>query len=129
MAETAKIADPHVVVGLVAGDGGAAFWPLFTSMLLAKQYVLLGDPIPADVALRIGLCNEVAPRDDVVDRALAVAERFAALPPLALRDTKRAMNMHYERVVSGIMDYGLKAEEVTYASDDVRKYAEEFLQS
>ena len=129
MADSAKLADPHVAVGLVAGDGGAAFWPLFTSMLVAKQYVLLGDPVPAEVALRIGLCNEVVARDDVVDRALAVAERFAELPPLALRDTKRAMNMHYERLISGIMDYGLKAEEVTYASNEVREFAERFLQS
>jgi enoyl-CoA hydratase len=128
MADTARLADPHVAVGLVAGDGGA-LWPLFTSMLVAKQYVLLGDPIPADVALRLGLCNEVVPRDDVVARALAVAERFAELPPLALRDTKRALNMHYERVVDGIIDYSLKAEEITYATDEVRAFAERFLAS
>jgi enoyl-CoA hydratase len=128
MADTARLADPHTAVGLVAGDGGA-LWPLFTSMLVAKQYVLLGDPIPADVALRIGLCNEVVPRDDVVGRAVAVAERFAELPPLAVRDTKRAMNMHYERVVDGIMDYALKAEEITFTTDEVRALAERFLAS
>jgi enoyl-CoA hydratase len=128
MADSARIADPHVVVGLVAGDG-AALWPLFTSMLVAKQYVLLGDPIPADVALRLGLCNEVVPRDDVMTRARELAERFAQLPPLALRDTKRALNMHYERIVDGMMDYALKAEEITYTTDEVRDFAERFLAS
>jgi enoyl-CoA hydratase len=127
MADSARLADPHVAVGLVAGDGGAAFWPLFTSMLVAKQYVLLGDPIPAEEALRLGLCNEVVPRDDVVTRAVAVAERFAALPPLAVQDTKRAMNMHYERLVNGIMDYALKAEDITFTTDEVRAQAERFL--
>jgi len=129
MADTAQLADPHVVVGLVAGDGGAAIWPLFTSMLLAKQYVLLGDPIPADAALRLGLCNEIVPRDDVVSQAVSVAQRFAELPSIALRDTKRAMNMHFERVIDGIMDYALKAEDITFATDEVRQRALKFLGS
>jgi enoyl-CoA hydratase len=129
MADTAKIADPHVAVGLVAGDGGAAMWPLLVGMLRAKQYLLLGDPIPADVALDIGLCNEVVARDDVVTRSMEVAGRFAALPPLALRDTKRALNMHLDRVLDGIMDFALKAEDITFTTDEVRTIAERFLES
>jgi enoyl-CoA hydratase len=128
MAESAKLADPHVAVGLVAGDGGAATWHLFTSMLVAKQYLLLGDPIPADAALRFGLCNEVVPRDELMARATAVAQRFADLPPLALSDTKRALNMHIERAINGVMDYALKAEDITFTTDEVRKLALEFLE-
>jgi enoyl-CoA hydratase len=129
MADSAKLADPHVAVGLVAGDGGAAMWHLFTSILVAKQYVLLGDPMTADVALRLGLCNEVVAHDDVVTHAIGIAERFAALPPIALRDTKRALNMHLERVLDGVMDYALKAEDITFTTDEVKTLAEKFLAS
>lgn len=127
MADRALLADPHVAVGLVAGDGGAATWHLFTSMLIAKQYVLLGDPIRADAALRYGLCNEVVPSEEVVDRAMAMAQRFADLPPLALRDTKRALNMHFDRVIDGVMDYALKAEDITFTTDELRAKALQFL--
>lgn len=129
MAESAKLADPHVAVGLVAGDGGAATWQLFTSILVAKQYVLLGDFMSADAALRYGLCNEVVPQDQVLPTAMAVARRFAELPQLALRDTKRALNMHFERVMDGIMDYALRAEDVTFGTDDFRDRALKFLES
>ena len=45
MAETATIADPHVRVGIVAGDGGTAIWPLVLGPARAKQYLLTGDPV------------------------------------------------------------------------------------
>ena len=47
MADTAWMADTHVSVALVAGDGGAVTWPAHTSLLKAKQYLLTGDPVPA----------------------------------------------------------------------------------
>jgi enoyl-CoA hydratase len=127
MADTAVLADPHVAVGLVAGDGGAAVWPLFMSILQAKQYVLLGDRVRPDDALRLGLCNEIAPTTDVVPRAIAVAERLAALPTYAMRDTKRAMNMHLERAIDGIMDVALKAEDISFTTDELRDMTQKFL--
>jgi enoyl-CoA hydratase len=127
MADTARLADPHVSVGLVAGDGGAAMWHLFTSILVAKQYLLLGDPMPPEVALRLGLCNEVVPHDDVVSHSIEIARRFAAQPPIALRETKRAINMHLERVLDGVMDYALRAEDITFTTDEVKALAERFL--
>ena len=62
MAESAHLADPHVMVGLVAADGGPITWPLLTSLQLAKEYALTGDRIPAQRAAEIGLVNHVVPR-------------------------------------------------------------------
>ena len=59
MADSATIADPHVLVGIVAGDGGAAIWPLAVGPARAKQYLMTGDPVTAVEAERIGLVNQV----------------------------------------------------------------------
>src|SRR5579859_293261 len=88
LAETARLADPHVAVALVAGDGSAVTWPHLTSLLKAKQYLLTGDFISPDEAVSIGLANFVVPAAEVVEHATAFAHRLAALPPQAVQDTK-----------------------------------------
>src|SRR5208337_786321 len=80
MAESAHLADPHVMIGLVAADGGPVTWPLLTSLQLAKEYALTGDRIPAARAAAIGLVNHVCPDDEVFDQALACAQRISRLP-------------------------------------------------
>src|SRR4029078_3479910 len=57
MARSAHLADPHVVVGLVAADGGPITWPLHTSLLLAKEFTFTGDRISAERAHATGLVN------------------------------------------------------------------------
>jgi enoyl-CoA hydratase len=110
IAEDAYLADPHVAIGLTAGDGGAATWPLLMSMPRAKEYLFTGDKIPPEVALEIGLVNRVVARDKVLDSAIEFATRLAALPPQALRTTKHALNIHLRRAAEGVLDYALQAE-------------------
>src|SRR2546430_16217296 len=88
MAESAYLSDPHVVVGLVAADGGPLTWPLHTSLLLAKEYAFTGDRISAERAAAIGLANHVCHDDDVLPSALATANKIAALPRQAVEATK-----------------------------------------
>ena len=57
MEEHAYMADPHVALGLVAGDGGAVTWPLLTGLLRAKECILLGDRISAEEASLLGGAN------------------------------------------------------------------------
>ena len=87
MAESAHLADPHVLLGLVAADGGPITWPLMTSLMLAKEYALTGERIPAEQAAQIGLVNHVLPDDEVLDAALACARRIATLPREGPRPT------------------------------------------
>ncbi len=61
MSEKAHFADPHVAVGLVAGDGGAAFWPLLTPILRSREYLYTGDKIPAAMAVEFGLATRTTP--------------------------------------------------------------------
>jgi enoyl-CoA hydratase/carnithine racemase len=120
MAESAHLADPHVLIGLVAGDGGPITWPLLTSLQLAKEYALTGDRITAERAAQIGLANHVCPDDEVFDQALACAQRIAKLPKQASEDTKRVLNLHLERAVLATLDFALSAEYRSFDSPELR---------
>jgi len=99
MSERAVIIDPHVNVGLVAGDGGAAVWPLLLGPLAAKRHLLLGEPLTAAEALRLGVASEVCPPTDVRERAMVWAQRLATQPPLAVKGTKQAVNAQLKQAL------------------------------
>jgi enoyl-CoA hydratase/carnithine racemase len=120
MAESAHLADPHVLVGLVAADGGPVTWPLLTSLQLAKEYALTGERISAQRAAQIGLANHIVPDAEVMDAALACARKLAALPRRALEDTKRVLNLHLERAVLATLDFALAAEDRSFRSAELR---------
>jgi enoyl-CoA hydratase/carnithine racemase len=127
MAESAYLADPHVVVGLVAADGGPLTWPLHTSLLLAKEYAFTGDRIPAKRAAEIGLVNHVCADGEVLPAALKTAHRIAALPQQAVEATKRVLNLHVERSVLATIDFAMSAETESFDTDDLRKNVARFL--
>lgn len=118
MADTATLGDPHVRVGLVAGDGGAAIWPLAVGPARAKQYLLTGDPLTAAEAERIGLVNRVVPAADLDREASAFAARLAAGAPLAVRYTKLAVNKLVKDALNVAFDASTALELVTFQSDD-----------
>lgn len=119
MAETAFLADPHVSVALVAGDGGAVTWPAHTSLLKAKQYMLTGDRIPAAEAVALGLANFVVPADQLLAEATAFAHRVAAQPPQAVQETKALLNQVLRANAVRALGYGLATEG---ASHDTPEY-------
>lgn len=118
MSERAVIIDPHVNVGLVAGDGGAAIWPLLLGPLAAKRHLLLGDPLTAAEALRLGVAAEVCAPGDVRERALAWAERIAAQPPLAVKGTKLAVNAQLKQALLTSFDLSAALEIPCFLSAD-----------
>ena len=127
MAESAYLSDPHVMVGLVAADGGPLTWPLHTSLLLAKEYTFTGDRISASRAAEIGLANHVVPDGEVVEAALAAARKIAALPQQAVEATKRVLNLHLERAVLATIDFAMAAETASFDTDDLRANVDRFL--
>ena len=119
MADTATIADPHVRVGIVAGDGGTAIWPLLVGPARAKEYLLTGDSISAAEAERIGLVNRVVPADEPAVRGAGkLAERFAAGAPSAIQYTKAAVNKLVKEALNTSFDFAVGHELVTFMSED-----------
>lgn len=123
MADTAFLADPHVSVALVAGDGGAVTWPTMTSLLRVKQYLLTGDRIPASEALAMGLANFVVPEGDLMGAAIAFAHRLAAQPPFAVQETKALLNQHLRQAALNTLAMGLAAESQAHDSDEYLQVA------
>jgi enoyl-CoA hydratase len=58
-ARSAGLADPHVTIGLVAGDGGCVVWPASAGMLRAKRHLLTGDRLSAEDAFSLGLVTDL----------------------------------------------------------------------
>ena len=86
IAESTYIADTHVNIGLTAGDGGAATWPLLIGMLRAKEYLLTGERIPAKLAVEIGLANRLVADDQLMPEATrARPQARCASPAVACR--------------------------------------------
>jgi enoyl-CoA hydratase len=110
MSESSFFADPHVAIGIAAGDGAVATWPGIVGMVRAKEYILLGDRITPAEAFRIGLANRVVPPDELMPVAGELARRLGNLPIYAMRATKRALNLQIERSAAGVIDYALAAE-------------------
>jgi enoyl-CoA hydratase len=121
MADTATLADPHVRVGIAAGDGGTLIWPLVLGPARAKQYLLTGDAVTAADAERLGLVNRVLAPDALQDEALAFARRLAAGAPLALRYTKLAINQSLKQAAALAFDVATSLEIVTFQSADHRE--------
>jgi len=112
--EQAYFADPHVALGLVAADGGGLTWPLLTSLLRAKEFILLGDRLPAQDAVSLGLANRVVPSGTSVTAAVELAERMAKLPPQALRESKALLNKALRASVDAWLGGALAAETASF---------------
>lgn len=116
--ENAKIGDPHVAVGLVAGDGGALLWPQMVGYMRAKEYLLTGDPIPAPEAAAMGLLTRTVPDDKLDDEVYGLARRLAAGATQAIRYTKVVTNLALKQVVHAHADAGIGYEILTNETKD-----------
>ena len=119
MSDTARLGDPHVKVGIVAGDGGTVAWPLAVGPQLAKRYLLTGDPVTAADAEKMGLIVESAPDPEACMAAgLAWAKRLAAGAPQAVQFTKQAVNTWIKQTCGPAFALSTAQETEPFASED-----------
>lgn len=121
MNETAKIGDPHVNIGYVAGDGGAAIWAQRIGYTKAKEYLFTGDLLTGKQAAEIGLINHALPLGELDATVQACAEKLAAKPAKALQWTKLTMNVGMKQVAHPVMEAGIAYEYLSVRTEDHRE--------
>ena len=117
-AESARLADGHVRLGVAAGDHAAIVWPLLVGMAKAKYYLMTGEFVDGKEAERIGLVSLCVPDDELLDRAMAVAVKLATGPRHAIRYTKRALNQWLLQA-GPIFDHSLALEMLGFFHEDM----------
>ncbi len=103
-ATTALFGEVFVSLGLIAGDAGSWFLPRRVPWEVAAEMSFTGRPIPADEALRRGLCMKVAEPDRLMDEARALAGVIAAKPPKAVRQAKRLLRAAMKMDLPGFLE-------------------------
>jgi enoyl-CoA hydratase len=119
MAEDTFLSDPRVSLGLLDGAGGLVLWPLLTSLSAAKEHLLLGDRVSGTEAHRLGLANRAVPASDVLEEALQLAKRLAALPAEAVRQARLLLNSHIDRAAVILKDCA-RAESACFDTEEHR---------
>ena len=124
---TATFADPHVSVGLVAGDGGAVIWPQLIGYARARRYLLTGDAIRGSEAADIGLITEAVADDQLDDVVAAMAARLLGGARHAIKWTKASINAGLKVMANAVLDRATAFENLAQMTDDNRIALEAFL--
>ena len=127
-AETAKFACSFIKVGIVPGDGGAWSLQRAVGYAQAAELFFTGDRFDAAEALRIGLVSRVVPDADLLDTAVALAERIAINPPRALRLTKRLLREAQNQRMSDVLELSAAYQALVHETADHKEAVSAFLE-
>ena len=116
--EDAVIGDPHVKVGLVAGDGGAVIWPQLIGYAKAKELLMTGDMLSAQEAIDLGLINHVVLEEQLDAKVAEIANKILSNPRWAVRWTKSTVNITLREIAVKVMDAGLAYELISNTLED-----------
>ena len=128
-ADKATFLNAFVRVGLVPDSGMTYYLPRFSGYSKALEHMWLAKPITAEQALAWGLVNQVVPAEQVAAAAAKLASELAAMPPLALQLTKRAVNRSLEAAsLDEQMEYEAQLQEVLGRTKDHAEGVSAFLE-
>jgi enoyl-CoA hydratase len=127
-ADSAKLGQPEVNLGIIPGGGGTQRLPRLVGSGNAYKLLFTGELIDAGEALRIGLVDEVVPAADLRERVMALAATIAEKSPVALQLIKEAVRASLRTS----LDDGLRLETtlfgVAFASGDKQEGVKAFLE-
>ena len=127
-ADTARLGQPEILLGIIPGGGGTQRLPRLVGPARAKDLILSGRQVGAEEALRIGLVDRVVPAASLLDEALAWAAQLGAGAVIAQAMAKRAID---EGLDSELAE-GLALEQELFAevfeTEDARAGVASFLQ-
>ncbi len=120
-AESARIGDRHVNVGLSAGDGAAIIWPQLIGYPRAKEFLMTGRLASGSEAVALGLVNEAVPLAELDSCVAAMVTRLENGAAQAVRFTKVSINIGLKQLAHAMMDASIAYESVTNFSADHRE--------
>lgn len=127
-ADHVRIADPHVRIGLVAGDGGALIWPALVGYARAKEFLLTGNMVTAPQAASMGLINYAVPVEQLDEKVQGFARQLADGASQAIRLTKLATNTLLRQAVDSVLEASLANECHTFHTADHAEGVSAFLE-
>ena len=126
--ESAKFGQPEINIGVIPGAGGTQRLTKAVGKSLAMEMVLTGRRLSADEALRYGLCSQVVPVDEHLERSLDVAAKIAAQAPLAVQMGKAAVNKSFEVGLQEGLEFEKTLFYFLFASDDQKEGMRAFME-
>jgi len=127
-ADTAKLGQPEIALGLIPGYAGTQRLPRLVGKGRAMELLLTGTPIGADEALRIGLVHRVVPAADLMTEARAVAALLAKNAPIAMRYIINAVNKGLEVPFAEACQYEATLFGLVASTEDMREGTAAFLE-
>ncbi len=126
--DRAKMAESYILMGIVPGDGGAYFLPRLVGISKAMELLFTGDMIGPKEALEMGLVNRVVPHERLMEQTMALAEKIASRPPLAVAMTKRAVYQAQTESLRAHLDYISSQIALLSETEDHQEAARAFLE-
>lgn len=117
-AASTKLGFPEVTRGWVGGGGASQLLPRLVGAGRAARLLLLGEPVGAEEAFRLGLVEEVVADDALLPRAREIAAKLAAFSPVAVQSVKAAMRMAMEAPLSAGLTYENEMNVLCFAAGD-----------
>ncbi len=127
-ADTARLGQPEISLGLIPGYAGTQRLPRLIGKGRAMDMILTGAPIAADEALRIGLVNRVSPAADLMADARHLAAQLAKGAPIAMRYLINAVNKGIEMPFAEASQYEATLFGLVASTDDMREGTKAFLE-
>ena len=127
-ADTAKVGQPEINLGLIPGFGGTQRLLRLCGRAATLELCLTGAPITAERALQLGIVNRVVPAADLESETMQLAAQLAASAPLALRGMLDCVNVGGECGIEEGLEYESVQFGLTFASDDMREGTSAFLE-
>lgn len=126
--ENARFADPHVKVGLVAGDGGAVIWPNNIGYAHAKYFLMTGDMIGAREAQAMGLIAKVTTEAELDAEVSRIVDKLNNGALQAITYTKHVLNIGIRQLFASSVDAGFAMETVSSRLPDHREATTAFME-
>jgi enoyl-CoA hydratase/carnithine racemase len=127
-ADTARLGQPEISLGLLPGYAGTQRLPRLVGKGKAMEMILTGAPISAEEAQRIGLVNRVVPAADLMKEAKALAGQLAKSAPIAMRYIINAVNKGVEMPFAEACQYEATLFGLVASTEDMREGTRAFLE-